>query len=100
MDALEFVKIIDKDLTIVDFWAPWCGPCKTLSPILDSINEKDTELKILKVNVDESKELAAQFGIRSIPTMIFMKDEKEIDRISGVIPEPQLLKIIEKNRKE
>ena len=66
MEILEFVKELDGDLTIVDFWAPWCGPCKVLHPILDSLQKNNPDLKIIKVNVDESSALTTEFGIRKI----------------------------------
>lgn len=90
MEILEFVKTIDTDLTIVDFWAPWCGPCKVLHPILDSLQKNNPGLKIIKVNVDESKDLAAQLGVRNIPTVVIFKDEKEVERITGAQQEIKL----------
>jgi len=59
---------------VVDFWAQWCGPCKMLSPLLDQVAEERPEVKVVKVNVDENPELAGRFNVRSIPTLIFVKD--------------------------
>ena len=70
---------------LVDFWASWCGPCRMLSPVIDSLSEEYSgQIEVGKVNVDEQGTLAAQFGIASIPTVILFKDGKEIKRIIGV----------------
>lgn len=70
---------------MVDFWASWCGPCRMLSPVIDSLSEEyEGKISVGKVNVDEQGELAAQFGIVSIPTVIIFKDGKEAKRIIGV----------------
>ena len=77
-------EILDRDgIAIVDFYADWCGPCKMMAPVIDKIAEENPELNVAKVNVDESGELAAQFGIMSIPTLIVFKDGKEINRSLG-----------------
>ena len=70
---------------LVDFWASWCGPCRMLSPVIDSLSEEyDAQIDVGKVNVDEQGALAAQFGIASIPTVILFKDGKETKRLIGV----------------
>ncbi|MBC2851369.1 thioredoxin [Cetobacterium sp. 8H] len=79
-----------KGLVLVDFWADWCGPCKMLAPILEELSE-ETEAKVCKVNVDESGDLAGDYGIRSIPTMIIFKDGVKIDQIVGLRQKSELL---------
>ena len=77
---------------LVDFWAEWCGPCKMIAPILDELAvELNSSLKIVKVNADDNSSLVAEFGIRSIPTMIVFVGGKEIKRITGAKPKPALL---------
>ena len=74
-----------KGLVLVDFWAEWCGPCRQLGPILETIdNEMGDSVTIYKMNVDDSPEVASQFGIRSIPTMFLFKDGKQVDTKVGL----------------
>lgn len=82
--------IESKGLVLVDFWADWCGPCKMLAPILEELSG-ETEAKICKVNVDESGDLAGNYGIRSIPTMIIFKDGVKVDQIVGLRQKSELL---------
>jgi thioredoxin 1 len=96
MDILDFVKELDGELTIVDFWAPWCGPCKVLHPILDNLQKNNPDIKIMKVNVDESGDLTKEFGVRNIPTLVFFKGEKEIERVSGAQQEATFQEIIDR----
>lgn len=79
-----------KGVVLVDFWADWCGPCKMLAPILDELSG-ETEVKICKVNVDECGDLAGEYGIRSIPTMILFKDGVKVDQIVGLRQKSELL---------
>lgn len=81
---------------LVDFWAAWCGPCKMLGPIVDAVAEENTDKIVVgKVNVDENRELAIQYGIRGVPTLIFFKDGQEVKRVVGVQSKAQLQKLID-----
>jgi len=82
---------------ILDFWAPWCGPCKIMAPSIEAASEKLKDVKIGKVNVDEESELAQKFGVMSIPTLIFFKNGKEVDRTSGALPEKEIISRAEKS---
>ena len=78
--------------TLVDFHATWCGPCKTLAPILDQLKSKKGQaLRILKIDVDKNPAIVDQLGIRGVPTLIYYKNGKQIWRKSGVIPLPELV---------
>jgi len=87
----EFDQIMnDNELVLVDFWAPWCGPCKALSPILEQIaNERD--ITIAKINTDSDSMNAAKYGVRGIPAMFLFKNGKMIDNQTGMMPKSQLL---------
>jgi thioredoxin 1 len=77
---------------LVDFWAPWCGPCRMVGPILEEIAaEESSRIKIAKVNVDENQQYAGKLGVFNIPTMILYKDGQPVDKIVGALPKAQLL---------
>ena len=80
-------------LTVVDFWATWCGPCKMIAPILEEI-VSETDLSLGKVNVDEERELAVRYGIQFIPTLVFFKGGQEIAHVSGYREKAELLSLI------
>lgn len=98
-DTASFSKALQGDkLLIVDFWAVWCGPCRMLGPVVEKLEQDYAGRAVVgKVNVDEQPQLAAQFGVMSIPTVIFFKNGKEIDRKVGVMPEEVFVQTIEKN---
>ena len=80
---------------LVDFWAPWCGPCRMLSPVVDEIAEENSNIKVGKVNVDEQEELAMRFGIMSIPTLIVFKNGEVVKKTMGVQPKAAILGLFE-----
>ncbi|MFY9177183.1 MAG: thioredoxin [Caldicoprobacterales bacterium] len=85
-----------KEPVLVDFYADWCGPCKMISPIIDQIaREYKGKATVAKINVDENRDLALQFGVMSIPTLIFFKDGREVQRILGARPKGQLTSVLD-----
>jgi thioredoxin 1 len=88
----------DSKLVIVDFWATWCGPCRMISPILDELEEElKDQITVVKVNVDDADEIAAQYRIMSIPTLLFVKNGQIVDKTVGAMPKPALLEKIKAN---
>ena len=88
-------EVINSDKPVlVDFWAGWCGPCRMVAPILDEIAKENPDIKVAKVNVDEQQELAAQFGIMSIPTIIAFKDGEQMGKSVGVRSKQDLVKLV------
>ena len=88
-------EVLDYSGTVlIDFWADWCGPCRMLSPIVDEVAAENTAIKVGKVNVDAEQELAAQFGIMSIPTLLVFKNGQKSGESVGLIPKEQVEKLI------
>ena len=93
-DVIEMSRQVP---VLVDFWAPWCGPCRTLGPMLEKLEtESGGKWKLAKVNVDENQELAAHFGVRSIPHVVAFADGQAVDQFIGVLPESQLREFLER----
>ncbi len=80
---------------LLDFWAAWCGPCRMLSPVIDELAAERTDIKVGKINVDEEQELAARFGVMSIPTLVVIKDGRIVNQASGARPKAQVLSLID-----
>jgi len=86
-ETFEAEVIKEESPVLVDFWAPWCGPCKALGPVLSEIaDERNAEIKVVKVNIDDNQEYAFKLGVMSIPTLVVFKDGQPIDKIVGAHP--------------
>ena len=93
----QVIEASESKLIVVDFWAPWCGPCKQLTPILEKIVSKsEDKITLVKINIDENQQVAAQLRIQSIPTVYAFKNKQIVNAFQGVIPEGQIIEFIEK----
>lgn len=79
---------------LMDFWAPWCGPCRMVVPLVEEIAKERSDIKVVKINVDEEQELAMQFGVMSIPTLVVMKNGKVVNQVTGARPKAQILAML------
>lgn len=93
-DNFQAVVLDSTKPVLLDFWAPWCGPCRMVAPIVEEIAEERPDLKVGKVNVDEQPELARQFGVSSIPTLVVMKEGRITNQAMGARPKSQILALL------
>lgn len=98
MDSVFAAEVLESEIPVlVDFWAPWCGPCKALTPVIEEISEAyKGKVKVSKINVDENPETTMKFRIRSIPTLIAFKDGEVSDQIVGAVAKSEIEKILDK----
>ena len=88
-------EVLNSDKPVLmDFWAPWCGPCRMVVPLVEGIAEERSDIKVVKINVDEEQELAIQFGVMNIPTLVVMKNGKVVNQVTGARPKAQILAML------
>ena len=88
-------EVLNSDKPVLmDFWAPWCGPCRMVVPLVEEIAEERSDIKVVKINVDEEQELAMQFGVMSIPTLVVMKSGRIVNQAVGARPKAQILAML------
>ncbi|MFP3323686.1 thioredoxin [Planococcus sp. SIMBA_160] len=94
----NFKQEVSEGLVLVDFWAAWCGPCKMIAPVLEELDaDMDDKVKIVKLDVDENQQTASEYGIMSIPTLLFMKNGETVDKVVGFRPKEALAELVEKH---
>lgn len=88
-------EVLNSDKPVLmDFWAPWCGPCRMVVPLVEEIANERSDIKVVKINVDEEQELAMQFGVMNIPTLVVMKNGKIVNQVTGARPKAQILAML------
>ena len=88
-------EVLNSDKPVLmDFWAPWCGPCRMVGPLVEEIAKERSDIKVVKINVDEEQELAMQFGVMSIPTLVVMKNGRIVNQAVGARPKAQILAML------
>lgn len=98
-DATFKNEVLDSEVPVlVDFWAPWCGPCRMVAPVVDEIAQQyENQIKVVKLNTDENPTVASQYGIRSIPTLMIFKGGQRVDMVVGAVPKTTLATTLEKH---
>lgn len=94
----EFLNEVKEGLVLVDFYADWCGPCKMLSPVLEQINKENRDIKVVKVNIDDSRSIASYYQVQSIPTLVLFKDGEFIHRMVGFNPKKKIEELIARGK--
>lgn len=94
----EFANEVKDGLVLIDFYADWCGPCKMLSPILEQINKENKDIKVVKINIDDSRMLASYYQVQSIPTLVLLKDGEFIHRMIGFNPKKKIEEFISRGK--
>lgn len=94
----EFVNEVREGLVLIDFYAEWCGPCKQISKILEQINRENRNVKVVKVNIEDSRSLASYFQVQSIPTLVLLRDGEFINKMIGFNPKKKIEEFIERGK--
>ena len=94
----DFERTISEGIVLVDFYASWCGPCRMLGPVIEDLQRDLSDLKIIKIDVDENQDLAMKYSVMSIPTLILFKDGNVIDKHQGFLPKEEIIEWINKNK--
>ena len=97
-NQMNFEQSIQKDWVLVDFFATWCGPCRMLSPILEELASERSEINIVKMDIDQNEDIARQFGIMSVPTLVLFHGGQQVAMKTGFMPKEMLMNWLEENR--